>query len=49
MSKLGDYLYDMRTRRLLDREIERLLTGAPVELLPDEAWREAVGRFLGTR
>ena len=31
MSKLGDYLYDMRTRRLLDREIERLLTGAPVE------------------
>lgn len=25
------------------------LTGAPVELLSDQAWREAVGRFLGTR
>jgi glycine cleavage system H protein len=25
------------------------LTGSPAELLPDPAWREAVGRFLGAR
>jgi hypothetical protein len=31
MSRRGDYWNDMRTERLLDREIERLLTGAPVE------------------
>jgi hypothetical protein len=30
MSRLGDYRCEMRTRRLLDREIEKLLTGAPV-------------------
>jgi hypothetical protein len=31
MSRFGDYVIDMRTRRLLDREIEWLLTGAHVE------------------
>jgi hypothetical protein len=31
MRRLGDYRNEMRTGRLLDREIEKLLTGAPVE------------------
>ena len=31
MRRLGDYLGEMRTRSLLDREIERLLAGAPME------------------
>jgi hypothetical protein len=31
MSGLGDYWSEMRTRSLLDREIERLLAGGPVE------------------